>query len=128
MSYILVTASTNDARNRLNMLFNQYQQELKVSKLCSRAYLVRNNGVALERAFREKLRDSFGIDLYFVEEIHDRDIPEDVIKNAEWHINHPNARHQQKNDAIANHELIPEDELEQCQVKMKSTRISDGKQ
>jgi hypothetical protein len=127
MSYILVTASNNRARDRLNKVFNNHSEDLKVSKICARAYLVKDNGCALERAYREKLRDSFGIDLYFVEEIHDRDIPVEVQKNAEWHINHPSALPQQKNQAIERTELISEDELEQCQVKMKCTRISDEK-
>lgn len=128
MSYILVTASTNESRNRLNKIFNQYNPELKVSKICSRAYLVKNEGSALERAYREELRDSFGIDLYFVEEMHDRDIPEKVKKNAEWHINHPSARSQQKNKAIEDNELVPEEELQECQPKMECTRISDERQ
>lgn len=128
MSYILVTASDSEARNRLNMVFNNYSEELKISKICSRAYLVRNDGEALEKAYREKLRNNFGIDIYFVEEIHDRDIPEKVKKNAEWHINHPSALPQQKNKAIEDNELIPEEELEECQPKMECTRISDERQ
>lgn len=128
MSYILVTASTNDSRGRIHKIFNDYSEDLKVSKICPRAYLVKNNGRALERAYREKLRDSFGIDLYFVEEIHQRDLPEGVEKNAEWHINNPNALVQQKNQAIEDNELLPEEELEQCQLKMKCTRISDERQ
>lgn len=125
MSYILVTASNNKARDRLNKVFNQNNTELKVSKICSRAYLVKNGGNALERAYREELRDDFGIDLYFVEEIYERDIPEKVKKNAEWHINHPSALPQQKNKAIEDNELVPEEELQECQPKMECTRISD---
>ena len=128
MSYVLVTASNNGARNRLNKVFNNYSEDLKVSKICARAYLVKNDGRALERAYREKLRDSFGIDLYFVEEIYDRDIPDGVRQNAEWHINHPSASPQQKSQAIEDNELIPEEELKQCQPKMKCTRISDETQ
>jgi len=128
MSYILVTASSNEARDRLNKVFNGYAEDEKVSKLCSRAYLVENNGKALEHAYREQLRNEFGVDIFFVEELHDRDIPDKVKKNAEWHINNANSLPQQKNKAIENNELEEEEELEKCQPKIRATRNSEEKQ
>ena len=128
MSYILVTASDNDSRERLYELFDRYNENLKVSKIDSRAYLLKNNGIALEKVYREKLRNNFGIDIYFVEEIHDRDIPDEVKQNAEWNINNPRLPQQQKNKAIERNELVSEETLEQCQPKMECTRTSDEKQ
>jgi len=124
MRYI-VTASTNEARERLYNLFDRHNEELKIAKYGSSTWLVKDDGRALERAYREKLRDTFGVNIYYVEEIHDRDIPEEVKRRAEWNVNHPNAAPPVKSKAVEEGEIASEEALKECQPEMEIARSSE---
>jgi len=124
MPYI-VTANTNEARERLYNLFDRHSEDLKIAKFGTRAWLVKDDGRALERAYREKLRDNFSVDIYYVEEIHDRDIPEKVAKTAQWNVNHPNAAPPVRRAVEENGEIVSEEALKECQPEIEVTRTSE---
>ena len=83
MPFLLIYATDKSAIDVLR-LFHKNHPDLFVSKLDNKLYLLKNNGEALTYATKLMLRYKGFVDLFVVNHLSLRDIPEKIRRVAEW--------------------------------------------
>ena len=83
MPFLLIYVTDKSAIEATRRLYKRHS-ELFISKLDNKLYLLKNSGEALAYATKLMLRYKGFVDLFAVEQLNLRDIPEKIRRVAEW--------------------------------------------
>ena len=86
MAILIVITSNRQSQVNMQDAYNKYASELFIGKPARNIYLMKNNGLALMHAWKEKKRNPFYVDVYVADEVHEWQLPEEVRRSADWKI------------------------------------------
>ena len=90
--------------------------DLFLGKPASNVFLMKNNGLALTYAWKEKERNPFYVDIYFADELHPHQIPDKVRRAADWKVENKSARYPVSDSTLMKENLSSREELEKIEL------------
>lgn len=86
MAILIVITSNRQSQANMQDAYKKYASELFIGKPSRNVYLMKNNGLSLMYAWKEKKRNPFYVDMYAADEVHEWQLPEQVRRSADWKV------------------------------------------
>lgn len=116
MAILIVTTSNRKTQENMQKAYKRDAKDLFLGKVARNVFLMKNNGLALMYAWKEKKRNPFYIDVYLAEELHDWQIPEKVRRAADWKVEKKYAKYPIAKKTLKENRLPSREELEKIDL------------
>lgn len=90
--------------------------ELFLGKPASNVFLMKNNGLALWYAWKEKERNPFYVDVYLANEVHPHQLPDKVRRAADWKVEQGSGRYPGSEETLMREGIPSQQELEKIEL------------
>ena len=116
MALLIVVTSNRHSQLNMQDAYKKYAKDLFLGKAARNIFLMKNNGLALMYAWKEKKRNPFYVDVYLAEELHDWQIPEKVRRAVDWKVEKKYGQYPTAKKALRENRLPSREELEKIDL------------
>lgn len=116
MAVLIVVTTNKQSYENMQHAHTKYARDLFLGKAARNAFLMKNNGLALMCAWKEKRRNPFYVDVYLAEELHDWQIPEKVRRAADWKVEKKYGQYPTSEKTLKEEGLPSREELEKIEL------------
>lgn len=116
MAILIVVTGNRQAQMNMQHAYKRDAPEVFLGKPASNVFLMRNNGLALWYAWKEKERNPFYVDLYLADELHPHQIPDKVRRAADWKKEQGYGRYPASEETLRKEGLPSQQELEKLEL------------
>ena len=120
MAILIVVAANQQSQQNMHKIFKRDAPDLVLGKPASNIFLMKNNGRSLKYAWAVKERNPFYVDVYFAEELHERQIPEPVRRAAAWKKKQGFGRYPASEETLRKEGLPSQEELEKVELQVRN--------